>query len=223
MKFKFKAIILAGVLSVSTFFINDKYNNLEQNFENNKQVQEVGSNLILVNKENPLTLNYKPDSLVKLNIPFSDSASDEERYMKSESSKAIEELFNSAQKEGIKLLGMSAYRSYDLQKDIYYSKIIAVGKKEADRYVAKPGKSEHQTGLAIDVTNGDRWFVKSAKEAQWLAENAHHHGFILRYPENKENITGVAYEPWHIRYVGEETAKKIYEEQITFEEFIENK
>lgn len=223
MKFKFKAIILAGVLSVSTFFINDKYNNLEQNFENNKQVQEVGSNLILVNKENPLTLNYKPDSLVKLNIPFSDSASDEERYMKSESSKAIEELFNSAQKEGIKLLGMSAYRSYDLQKDIYYSKIIAVGKKEADRYVAKPGKSEHQTGLAIDVTNEDRWFVKSAKEAQWLAENAHNYGFILRYTENKENITGVAYEPWHIRYVGKESAKKIYEEQITFEEFIENK
>jgi D-alanyl-D-alanine carboxypeptidase len=220
---KFKAIILAGVLSVSIFFINYKYNNLEQNFANNEQAQEVGSNLILVNKENPLTSNYKPDSLVKLNIPFSDSANDEERYMKLESSKAIEELFNSAQKEGIKLLGMSAYRSYDLQKDIYYSKIIAVGKKEADRYVAKPGKSEHQTGLAIDVTNEDRWFVKSAKEAQWLAENAHNYGFILRYTENKENITGVAYEPWHIRYVGKESAKKIYEEQITFEEFIENK
>ncbi len=220
---KFKAIILAGVLSVSIFFINYKYNNLEQIFFNNEQAQDVGSNLILVNKENPLTSNYKPDSLVKLNIPFSDSASDEERYMKSESSEAIEELFNCAQKEGIKLLGMSAYRSYDLQKDIYYSKIIAVGKKEADRYVAKPGKSEHQTGLAIDVTNEDRWFVKSAKEAQWLAENAHNYGFILRYTENKENITGVAYEPWHIRYVGKESAKKIYEEQITFEEFIQNK
>ena len=220
---KFKAIILAGVLSVSIFFINYKYNNLEQNFANNEQAQEVGSNLILVNKKNPLTSNYKPDSLVKLNIPFLDSASDEERYMKSESSKAIEELFNSAQKEGIKLLGMSAYRSYDLQKDIYYSKIIAVGKKEADRYVAKPGKSEHQTGLAIDVTNEDRWFVKSAKEAKWLAENAHNYGFILRYTENKENITGVAYEPWHIRYVGKEIAEKIYEEQITFEEFIQNK
>jgi D-alanyl-D-alanine carboxypeptidase len=220
---KFKAIILAGVLSVSIFFINYKYNNLEQIFFNNEQAQDVGSNLILVNKENPLTSNYKPDSLVKLNIPFSDSASDEERYMKSESSEAIEELFNCAQKEGIKLLGMSAYRSYDLQKDIYYSKIIAVGKKEADRYIAKPGKSEHQTGLAIDVTNEDRWFVKSAKEAQWLAENAHNYGFILRYTENKENITGVAYEPWHIRYVGKESAKKIYEEQITFEEFIQNK
>jgi D-alanyl-D-alanine carboxypeptidase len=220
---KFKAIILAGVLSVSIFFINYKYNNLEQIFFNNEQAQDVGSNLILVNKENPLTSSYKPDSLVKLNIPFSDSASDEERYMKSESSEAIEELFNCAQKEGIKLLGMSAYRSYDLQKDIYYSKIIAVGKKEADRYVAKPGKSEHQTGLAIDVTNEDRWFVKSAKEAQWLAENAHNYGFILRYTENKENITGVAYEPWHIRYVGKESAKKIYEEQITFEEFIQNK
>lgn len=223
MKFKFKAIILAGVLSVSTFFINYKYNNLEQNFENNKEVQEVDLNLILVNKENPLAPNYKPNNLVKPNIPFSDSANDEERYMKSESSKAIEELFNSAEKEGIKFLGMSAYRSYDSQKDIYCSRIRTVGKKEADRYVAKPGKSEHQTGLAIDVTNEDRWFVKSTKEAQWLAENAHDYGFIIRYPENKENITGVAYEPWHIRYVGEETAKKIYEEQITFEEFIENK
>ncbi|MFR3560233.1 MAG: D-alanyl-D-alanine carboxypeptidase family protein, partial [Paraclostridium sordellii] len=104
-----------------------------------------------------------------------------------------------------------------------YNRIKSVGKKEADKYVAKPGKSEHQTGLAIDVTNEDRWFVKSTDEAQWLATNAHKYGFILRYPEGKQQITGVAYEPWHIRYVGEKVAKKIYDEQITLEEFLEKK
>lgn len=220
---KFKAIILAGVLSVSAFFISYKYNDLDHNFANNTEVQEVESSLILVNKENPLDSDYKPSNLVKPNIPFADSTNEEEKYMKSESSMAIEDLFRSAEQEGIKLLGMSAYRSYDTQRSIYYNRIRSVGKKEADRYVAKPGKSEHQTGLAIDITNEDRWFVKSTEEAQWLAENAHKFGFILRYPENKEDITGVAYEPWHIRYVGKETAKEIYEDQITFEDFIENK
>ncbi|CEH36256.1 M15 family metallopeptidase [Romboutsia lituseburensis] len=222
---KFKSIILVGVLSIAAFFISYKYEDLSLNFANDKgiqEVEEVEPNLILVNKENPLDSDYKPSNLVKPNIPFADSANEEERYMKSESSMAIEELFRSAEQEGIKLLGMSAYRSYDSQKNIYYNRIRSVGKKEADRYVAKPGKSEHQTGFAIDITNEDRWFVKSTEEAQWLAKNAHNYGFILRYPENKEDITGVAYEPWHIRYVGKETAKKIYEEQITFEEFIEN-
>lgn len=222
---KFKSIILVGVLSIAAFFISYKYEDLSLNFANDKgiqEVEEVESNLILVNKENPLDSDYKPSNLVKPNIPFADNANEEERYMKSESSMAIEELFRSAEQEGIKLLGMSAYRSYDSQKNIYYNRIRSVGKKEADRYVAKPGKSEHQTGFAIDITNEDRWFVKSTEEAQWLAKNAHNYGFILRYPENKEDITGVAYEPWHIRYVGKETAKKIYEEQITFEEFIEN-
>lgn len=73
------------------------------------------------------------------------------------------------------------------------------------------------------MTNEDRWLVKSTDEAQWLAANAHEYGFILRYPEGKEQVTGVAYEPWHIRYVGEKVAKKIYNEQITFEEFLEKK
>lgn len=220
---KFKTIILASILSISTFFISYKYRDLNHNFANTKEVQEIETSLILVNKENPLDSSYKPSNLVKPNIPFVDSANDDEKFMKSESAKAIEELFNSAEQEGIKLLGMSAYRSYDSQKDIYYNRIRHVGKIEADRYVAKPGKSEHQTGLAIDVTNKGRWFVKSTEEAQWLSENAHNYGFIIRYPENKEDITGVAYEPWHIRYVGKETAKKIYENKITFEEFIENK
>lgn len=223
MKSKIKTIIISGALALSTFFISSYSVAFENSLESENRPEIIESNLMLVNKNNSLKSSYKPKELVNPNIHFDASATNEERFMTPDSAKAIEKLFKDARKDGINFLGMSAYRSYDLQKDTYYNRIKSVGKKEADKYVAKPGKSEHQTGLAIDVTNEDRWFVKSTAEAQWLATNAHKYGFILRYPEGKENITGVAYEPWHIRYVGEKVAKKIYDEQITFEEFLEKK
>ena len=223
MKSKIKAIIISGVLALSTFFISSYSVALKNPSESEYHLETGESNLMLVNKNNSLKSSYKPKELVNPNIHFDASATNEERFMTPDSAKAIEKLFKDARKDGINFLGMSAYRSYDLQKDTYYNRIKSVGKKEADKYVAKPGKSEHQTGLAIDVTNEDRWFVKSTDEAQWLATNAHKYGFVLRYPEGKQQITGVAYEPWHIRYVGEKVAKKIYDEQITLEEFLEKK
>ena len=90
-------------------------------------------------------------------------------------------------------------------------RVLSDGKQMADKYVAKAGFSEHQTGLAIDLTNEYRYFVKGTNEAEW---------FIIRYPEGKESITGVAYEPWHIRYVGEEVSRYIYENNITLEEYL---
>lgn len=223
MKSKIKAIIISGALALSTFFISSYSVAFENSLESENRPEIIESNLMLVNKNNSLKSSYKPKELVIPNISFDTSATKEERLMTPNSAKAIEKLFKDARKDGINFLGMSAYRSYDLQKHTYYNRIRSVGKKEADKYVAKPGKSEHQTGLAIDVTNKDRWFVKSTAEAQWLAANAHEYGFILRYPEGKENITGVSYEPWHIRYVGKKVAQKIYDEQITFEEFSEKK
>ena len=103
---------------------------------------------------------------------------------------------------------------------MYNNRVNAVGRKKAEDYVAKPGFSEHQTGLCIDVTNRDKYFVKGTEEADWIANNCYKYGFIIRYPEGKENITGISYEPWHIRYVGKEIAKQIHNKGITLEEYL---
>ena len=178
---------------------------------------------VLVNKYNPLEDNYKPDDLEKPEIPFISTSINEEQQMREIACDAIKELFTKAKTEGINLLATSAYRSYDLQNNIYLSRLNTKGKEYADKYVALPGKSEHQTGLAIDVTNERRNFTKRSKEARWLEKNAYKYGFILRYPEGKEYITGIAYEPWHIRYVGKALAKNIHYKGITLEEYIKNK
>ncbi|WP_042277337.1 M15 family metallopeptidase [[Clostridium] dakarense] len=189
----------------------------------NKSNSNIITNTLLVNNGNKLDKNYKPINSDVPNIPFIDSSTDEEKQMEEIASKSVEKLFKQAKEEGIKFLATSAYRSYESQKEIYTKKVISDGIKKANEYVAKPGTSEHQTGLCIDVTNEDRWFVGSTKEAIWLAENAYKFGFILRYPKGKEDITGKSYEPWHIRYVGEDIAKEIYINNLTLEEYIARK
>ena len=126
-------------------------------------------------------------------------------------------------KENIILIGSSAYRSYKSQLRILKEETDKKGVDYADKYVAKPGQSEHQSGLAVDVTNRVRCFDKTSKESQWLANNAYKFGFILRYPDGKEDITGYNYEPWHIRYVGKDIAKEIYMKNITLEEYLSYK
>lgn len=181
---------------------------------------EASTYLMLVNKENTLSLKYKPKNLIKVNIDFLSNSTDEERYMDKEAAMSIEELFKTAKSDGINLIGTSAYRSYKTQVKIMNKNIKEKGLDYANNYVALPGKSEHQTGLAIDVTNEARCFDKTSLEAQWLANNAYRFGFILRYPEKKENITGYNYEPWHVRYVGKEAAKEIYNRDLTLEEYL---
>lgn len=129
-------------------------------------------------------------------------------------------MINDAKSDNVVLIGNSAYRSYKSQKEVYNNRVNAVGRKKAEDYVAKPGFSEHQTGLCIDVTNRDKYFVKGTEEADWIANNCYKYGFIIRYPEGKENITGISYEPWHIRYVGKEIAKQIHNKGITLEEYL---
>ena len=184
-------------------------------FYNNKN-----NDLILVNKENSLSSDYKPDNLVKPNIVFLDSSVEEEKYMQQEAATALEELFQNAKQNNITLIGSSAYRSYQTQVNIYNKYYKEKGKEYTKQYVAIPGESEHQTGLAIDVTNPSRCFDKTSIEAQWLANNAYKYGFILRYPKNKEDVTGYSYEPWHIRYVGKNVAEKIYRNSETLEEYL---
>ncbi|MCC0629685.1 MULTISPECIES: M15 family metallopeptidase [unclassified Clostridioides] len=201
---------------------HDSEQGVESNSQNKNHSNSI-SNILLVNKTNGISKNYTPENITKVNIPFVEEATEEEKQMAGEPAKAVEDLVKQANEEGVQFLGSSAYRSYDTQLDTYTRRVKSQGQKKADEYVAKPGYSEHQTGLCIDLTNPERWFVGSTKEAIWLAENAHKFGFIIRYPKDKEDITGTAYEPWHIRYVGKDDAEEIYSKGLTLEEYLQNK
>lgn len=126
-----------------------------------------------------------------------------------EVSTAFQKMKNAATKDGITLSIISGYRSYSRQDTIYHNYVQRDGKSEADTYSARPGHSEHQSGLAFDLNSLESSFANT-KEGKWLNEHAYQYGFILRYPKGKTNETGYVYEPWHFRYVGEELAKKLY-------------
>ncbi|WMJ82245.1 M15 family metallopeptidase [Clostridium sp. MB40-C1] len=180
----------------------------------------VKEELLLVNRKHGLSKNYIPKGLSIPNIPFLDKSEHEEKHVAGIVKKPLEELINTAKAEGIILLGNSGYRSYKSQENVYRSRVKSQGKKRADAYVAKPGFSEHQSGLCIDVTNKDRYFVRGTKEADWLAKNCYRFGFIIRYPSEKKSVTGIEHEPWHIRYVGKKAAKYIYDNGIALEEYL---
>ena len=139
---------------------------------------------------------------------------------------ALEELFDAANDDGIILYATSGFRSYSTQKAIFDRRSQQRGERAANRSVAKPGYSEHQTGLAMDVEgqsslgSGLVEDFGETPEGIWLAQNCHKFGFIIRYPKGKSDITGYIYEPWHIRYVGPEAASEIASLDITFEEYI---
>ena len=120
---------------------------------------------------------------------------------------------------GLTLYISSGYRSYDYQAGLYQRYVDRSGKAEADRYSARPGHSEHQTGLAFDLNTISNEF-KDTDEGKWVAENCHKYGFIIRYPEEKESVTGYMYEPWHIRYLGVDTATAVYESGLCLEEYL---
>lgn len=134
-------------------------------------------------------------------------------------------LFEAAETDGLTLVAVSGYRSYERQQAIYASNVASKGQAHADQFSAKPGTSEHQTGLAMDVTvqgNDDVLLSQSFGETeagQYIKENAYQYGFIIRYPEGKETITGYSYEPWHLRYVGKDVATEIYLNEWTLEEY----
>lgn len=178
---------------------------------------------IIVNKNTSIDASYVPDDLIVPNVKFSFSGEHEKKYMQREAAKALEELFNGAQNEGIQLAAVSGYRSYARQKAIYANNVNTMGQAAADRVSAKPGNSEHQTGLAMDVSAASVGYdlveaLENTKEGIWIKENAHKYGFIIRYPKEKEAITGYSYEPWHVRYIGVKDATYIYKTGATLEE-----
>ncbi|MBP5303523.1 MAG: M15 family metallopeptidase [Clostridia bacterium] len=136
----------------------------------------------------------------------------------SECDKAYDKLKAAAAKAGNNIYISSGFRSYSTQEGLYNRYVSTYGKAEADRFSARPGYSEHQTGLAIDL-NGVSDSFGATKEGKWVAAHCHEYGFILRYPKGKEAQTGYMYEPWHIRYVGVDVATKIYNSGLCLEEY----
>lgn len=136
-----------------------------------------------------------------------------------EASSALNEMIAAASKDGIRLYQISGFRSYSTQQTLYNNYVARDGKAEADRYSARPGHSEHQTGLAFDLNSLEQSFGET-KEGKWLAANCWKYGFIIRYPHDKESVTGYMYEPWHVRYLGKENAKAVYESGKCLEEYL---
>ncbi len=136
-----------------------------------------------------------------------------------EAEKAFYEMQAEAYGQGLNLYISSGYRSYGYQAGLYQRYVDRSGKAEADRYSARPGHSEHQTGLAFDMNTISDEFADT-DEGKWVAENCHRYGFIVRYPEDKESVTGYMYEPWHIRYLGRDTATAVYESGLCLEEYL---
>ena len=136
-----------------------------------------------------------------------------------ELSSAFASMKKAAAADGISLFIVSGFRSYGYQASLYEKYVARSGKQEADRYSARPGHSEHQSGLAIDLNSAASSFA-GTREAVWLADNSWKYGFIVRYPKGKESVTGYMYEPWHMRYLGKANAEKVYKSGLCLEEYL---
>ena len=194
-------------------------------YTNEKKAFYLNKEYILVNKYNYLDENYIPDNLEKIDLKYARSGMKLVDYAKD----SFESLAKDAKKEGLNIMATSSYRSYNYQVDLYNKYAEKDGYSNADTYSARPGFSEHQTGLAVDVYDGNLAYTdfEQTKEFTWMQKHAQDYGFILRFPKDKEKETGYEYESWHYRYVGKEMAKDIKEKDMTFEEYyvryIENK
>ncbi|MDR0983549.1 MAG: M15 family metallopeptidase [Ruminococcus sp.] len=158
--------------------------------------------ILIANKSYPLPEDYSPG---------------EQKIARA----AFDAMQAAAKADGIKLWIKSGFRSYSYQKQLYDNYVKKDGKEKADTYSARPGHSEHQTGLSYDInTASSSDNFQNTKEGKWLAKNSYKFGFILRYPNDKINITGYKYEPWHFRYVGSEVAKSVFDSGKTLEEYL---
>ncbi|MFE4429963.1 D-alanyl-D-alanine carboxypeptidase family protein [Peribacillus butanolivorans] len=212
-------------LNGQTGYVSSKYVKISNSSSDAIQVVAKPESIpVLVNKKNKLPENYVPKDLVYTSIPFTFKEKTEKRKMRSEAAAAISKLFTESKKQGVSLLGVSAYRSHATQVALFDSYVKRDGYAKAITYSALPGTSEHETGLAIDVTGGNGKCAAQdcfggTKEAKWLQAHADDYGFIIRYPKGKESVTGYKYEPWHLRYVGKSIAQTIMSQGITLEEY----
>lgn len=186
-------------------------------YTNTKEAKYLNTFYTLVNKYNYLRDDFVPNNLVEMTTPYSK----EGIYLVEEARDNFYKLVDKAKEEGLTIRAISAYRGYTYQKRLYDKYVEADGVNKADTYSARPGFSDHQTGLAIDVDNTISSFENftNTKEYQWMLDNSYKYGFILRYPSAKESITTYQFESWHYRYVGLKLAKKIKASNLTFDEY----
>lgn len=165
--------------------------------------------ILIVNKTTKLPSDYNPGEEPK-------------------AQRALQQMFTDAERDGVSLYKISGFRSYETQVNLYNQYVARDGEENADRYSARPGTSEHQSGLSYDVgaigsdANLREQFGET-KEGQWIARHAHRYGFIVRYPKGKEQITGYQYEPWHLRYLGKNNATKVQQSGQSLEEYVKYK
>ncbi len=179
---------------------------------------------VLVNRAFLLPETYIPENLKKVNIDFDTNIVTEKNNLRVEAATQIEKMITDASKKKIVITGVSGYRSYVRQKEVFEQSAKDHGKEHADKYCAIPGSSEHQTGLAIDVStpaifNALEPRLAGTKAGKWVEKNCYKYGFVIRYPKGKQKITGYNFEPWHLRYVGKDKAEYLYKNNLTLEEY----
>ncbi|WP_297520140.1 M15 family metallopeptidase [uncultured Clostridium sp.] len=184
--------------------------------------------IVLCNKEFMLGEDYTPDDLVVPNVLLAYDKSFQQSHLREEGAKALEVMFAEAKDAGLEdLYLVSGYRSYDYQYGLFNTSIKNRGKEHTEKYMAKPGHSEHQTGLTADISTQSMGLTleenfEDTKEGEWLAANAHKYGYILRYPKDRVETTGYAYEPWHFRYVGKSVSEYMYKNKLVLEDLHES-
>ena len=190
--------------------------NLDSDYYTNiKETDTSLGILMLVNKYHKLPEDYLPENLRVIKSLYNRGSNGK---LMEEVALAFEEMAAAALLDNITITNLSAYRSHDLQGRLYNGYVKRDGVKAADTYSARPGHSEHETGLCLDVNNINDTF-QYTEQYKWLVKNCYKYGFIERYPEGKEDLTGYKYESWHYRYVGKEIANYIHENNITFDEY----
>jgi len=183
---------------------------------------------MLVNKDRNLSPGFVPPDLIVPNVTFPFAEYAEKKKIRQEAASALEKLFSAAKSAGYTLLAVSGYRSYATQQVNFNSKVQKYGSEAAaNQYCARPGQSEHQSGLAMDISCWSQGGLLteafgSTPEGIWLANNAHNFGFIIRYLPGKESVTGYNYEPWHVRYVGSAHAKAIKAGSLCLVQYLQN-
>ena len=188
---------------------NDFYKDIESSYPYNYD--------FIVNKNYKLDKNYIPNDLEKISLEFSC----DKKYLRHIARINFEKMAKEAKKNNYNIVAVSTYRSYDYQYKLYNNYVKEKGIHYADMASARPGHSEHQTGLAVDISDFSLDYdnFEKTKEFIWVKNNAHKYGFILRYPKGKFHITGFKYEPWHYRYVGIKEATYIFKNKLTLEEY----
>lgn len=212
--------------TIDEYDITNDYEVISDMYDNNEVILDLEPNSItaLINKEYGLPSDYIPEDLEMPNVLFDEIPFSEKKLLRTEAARALEGLFNRALKEDIELYAVSGYRSYKRQYEIFTKNLRTKGKTHTLKYSAIPGTSEHQSGLTMDVSCKSINFrliesFEDTPEGIWLSNNSHHFGFIIRYPKDKVDITGYAYEPWHIRYVGKSLATFLYKNSLSLEEY----